>query len=50
MAAEEILGRLDNIELAIPAGEISYLPTLAIQAVERLPLRFSALGGKVSKK
>ncbi|CAN7194366.1 cytochrome P450 [Phenylobacterium sp. LjRoot225] len=41
VAAQEIIKRLDNIRLAIPLEEISYLPTLATQTVQRLPLTFS---------
>ena len=37
----EIIRRLDNIKLAIPLEEITYLPTLATQTVERLPLTFT---------
>jgi len=41
IAAQEIIRRLDNIKLAIPAEELSYLPTLATQTLERLPLTFT---------
>ena len=41
VAAQEIIKRLDNIRLAIPAAELTYLPTLATQTLERLPLTFS---------
>jgi cytochrome P450 len=41
VAAREIIKRLDNIRLAIPAAELTYLPTLATQTLERLPLTFS---------
>jgi cytochrome P450 len=41
VAAQEIIKRLDNIRLAIPAEELTYLPTLATQTLERLPLSFS---------
>jgi cytochrome P450 len=41
VAAQEIIRRLDNIKLAIPVADITYLPTLASQTVERLPLTFS---------
>ncbi len=41
VAAQEIIKRLDNIRLAIPAEELTYLPTLATQTLERLPLTFS---------
>jgi cytochrome P450 len=41
VAAQEIIKRLDNIKLAMPVEEIRYLPTLATQTIERLPLTFS---------
>jgi cytochrome P450 len=41
VAAREIIKRLDNIRLAIPVEEISYLPTIATHTVERLPLTFT---------
>lgn len=41
VAAQEILKRLENIRLAIPLEELTYLPTLATQTLERLPLTFS---------
>jgi cytochrome P450 len=41
IAAEEILRRLDDIALAIPADEISYLPTLATHTITSLPLTFT---------
>jgi cytochrome P450 len=41
VAAREIIKRLDNIRLAIPAEELTYLPTLATQTLERLPLTFT---------
>jgi cytochrome P450 len=41
VAAREIIKRLDNIRLAIPIEEISYLPTIATHTVERLPLTFT---------
>jgi cytochrome P450 len=40
VAAREIVKRLDNIRLAIPAEEIRYLPTIATHSIERLPLTF----------
>jgi len=40
VAAQEIVRRLDAIELAIPVEEIRHLPTLATHTIERLPLRF----------
>ena len=44
VAAREIIKRLDNIQLAIPVGELTYLPTLATQTLERLPLTFTRRG------
>lgn len=41
VAAREIIKRLGNIKLAIPVEDITYMPTLATQTVERLPLTFS---------
>jgi cytochrome P450 len=41
IAAEVILEHMDNIQLAIPLDEIAYLPTLATQTIQSLPLRFS---------
>lgn len=41
VAAREIVKRLDNIKLAIPAEEIRYLPTIATHSIERLPLTFT---------
>jgi cytochrome P450 len=41
VAAQEIVKRLGNIRLAIPAEQLTYLPTLATQTLERLPLTFS---------
>lgn len=41
VAAQEIIRRLDNIQLATPLEELTYLPTLASQSLERLPLTFT---------
>jgi cytochrome P450 len=41
IAAQEIIKRLDDIRLAIPREEITYLPTLGTHTVERLPLTFT---------
>jgi cytochrome P450 len=41
VAAQEIITRLDAIRLAMPVAELTYLPTLATQTLERLPLIFS---------
>jgi cytochrome P450 len=40
VAAREIIRRLDDIRLAVPVGELTYLPTLATHTLERLPLTF----------
>lgn len=45
IAAQEIVRRLDNIRLAVPLEEITYLPTLATHTIERLPLTFSRREG-----
>lgn len=44
IAAQEILRRFDNIRLAIPAEDISYLPTLATHTITSLPLTFTRRG------
>lgn len=41
VAAREIVRRMDNIRLAIPVEEITYLPTVATQSIERLPITFT---------
>jgi cytochrome P450 len=41
VAAQEIIRRLDHIRLAVPEEELSYLPTLATQTFEKLPLTFT---------
>jgi cytochrome P450 len=41
LAAQEVIRRLKDIRLAIPAQELTYLPTLATHTLERLPLTFS---------
>jgi cytochrome P450 len=38
VAAREVVKRLDNIRLAIPAEEVTYLPTVATHSIERLPV------------
>jgi cytochrome P450 len=40
VTAQEIIRRLGNIRLAVPVEELTYLPTLASQTLERLPLTF----------
>lgn len=40
VAAREIVRRIDDIRLAIPVEEITYLPTVATQSIERLPVTF----------
>jgi cytochrome P450 len=44
VAAHEIIKRLDNIKLAVPVEEITYLPTLATHTIQSLPLTFSRRG------
>ena len=41
IAAQEIIRRLDNIQLAIPIEDLTYADTLATYTLERLPLTFS---------
>jgi len=41
VAAQEIIRRLDNIKLAVPVEELTYLPTLASQSLEKLPITFT---------
>lgn len=38
VAARELVKRVDNIKLAVPVEEISYLPTVATHSIARLPL------------
>ncbi|MFN3796790.1 MAG: cytochrome P450, partial [Sphingobium yanoikuyae] len=44
VAAREIVRRIGDIELAIAPEEIRYLPTVATQSIERLPIRFTRRG------
>jgi cytochrome P450 len=44
VAAREIVRRIDNIKLAIAPEEITYLPTVATQSIERLPISFDRCG------
>jgi cytochrome P450 len=41
VAAREITHRIDNIKLAVPVGEIQYLPTVATRTIRQLPLSLS---------
>lgn len=41
VAAQEFIRRLKDIRLAAPLEELTYLPTLASQTLERLPLTFA---------
>lgn len=41
LAAQEFIRRLKDIRLAMPVEELAYLPTLASQTLERLPLTFT---------
>ena len=45
LTAQEIIRRLDNIRLAIPVEQLTYLPTLASHTLERLPLTFTRRAG-----
>jgi cytochrome P450 len=45
LTAQEIIRRLDKIQLAVPLEELTYLPTLASQTLERLPLTFTRRAG-----
>jgi len=38
VAAQEIIRRLDNIQLAVPPESIAYLPTVATRSIASLPL------------
>lgn len=40
VAAQEIIKCIDDIKLAVPAQQLTYMPTLATQTLERLPLTF----------
>jgi cytochrome P450 len=40
VAAREIVRRIGDIQLAIPAEEIRYQPTVAVRSIEKLPLTF----------
>ncbi|MDP3908696.1 cytochrome P450 [Novosphingobium sp.] len=44
VAVREVLSRMDNIQLAIPNDEITYLPTVATHTIARLPLTFTRRG------
>jgi cytochrome P450 len=41
VAVQEVVKRLDNIQLAIALEDIKYLPTVATRSMERLPLTFT---------
>jgi cytochrome P450 len=38
LAAREVVKRLDNIRLAVPAEDLRYLPTVATHTISKLPL------------
>lgn len=44
VAAREIVRRIGDIRLAIPLEDIRYLPTVATQSIERLPITFTRRG------
>ncbi len=39
VAARELIRRIGKIELAVPANEVQYLPTVAVHGIKELPLR-----------
>ena len=41
VAAREVARRIKDIRLAIPPEEVTYLPTVATQSIERLPITFA---------
>lgn len=41
VAAYEIIKRMDNIQLAMPIEELTYLPTLGTQTLNKLPITFT---------
>lgn len=41
LVAREFIRRFDNIRLTVPQSELTFLPTLASQTFERLPLTFT---------
>ena len=44
VVAREVVRRLGDIKLAIPASEITYAPTVAVRTIERLPITFTRRG------
>ncbi len=44
IACEQLLTRLGDIELAVPAGELTFVGHGVVRRVERLPLRFTPPG------
>lgn len=45
VTAREIARRLDNVKLAIPLEEVTYLRTVATRTIESLPITFTRRGG-----
>lgn len=41
VAARELIKRIDNIKLAVPAEELKYLPTVATHTIAALPITFT---------
>ncbi|MDG2003901.1 MAG: cytochrome P450 [Novosphingobium sp.] len=41
VAAEEIIRRLDDFQLAVPAGQLNWLPDVSLRALDSLPISFS---------
>ncbi|MES2489121.1 MAG: cytochrome P450 [Pseudomonadota bacterium] len=44
VVAREVVRRLGDIKLAIPADQITYAPTVAVRTIERLPITFTRRG------
>lgn len=42
IAWEEILDRLDNLQLACPAQELEYMPNILLRGLEEIPIRYTA--------
>lgn len=47
IAAQELIRRFDNIKLAVPRDELTYLPTIEPRTLERVPLVFTKRAGPV---
>ena len=42
VAWEEIFDRLDNLALAVPAGELEYMPNVLLRGLEEIPISYTA--------